>query len=531
MHPRALCLLACATTAGLPTLASAAPISLAERPFGHALGDGLRMKEGLGLGDGPAPVIAKESCAGPETVFGIDVSYYQGDIDWNAVAASGVKFAWVRVSHSTSFLDPKFQQNLNGSRAAGIHTGVYQYFEPLEDPIEQAQLLLDNMGPLQPGDMPPMIDVESQDPADKATYTNVIRAWLDHIEAATGVRGFIYTGYYYWNDNVGSDEFIDHPLWVANYNPGCPLIPDYWPSWTMHQYCACGDIPGIVGVVDSNHFNGNLEALEGYAVGGQECGDAKCTFGEDPFNCSVDCPPCGVIGALGGVIDNGQACLELGGPAEYWRSEAVGQGGTLNWTNVTDYDAPSNFAVWHMIFAETGNYALETWIEQPFGESKQASYIVHHANGEVVVPIDQSMQSGWAPLGEFTFNAMTDHYVRVNDNTGELPASELSLVADMLKISRTDPPPPPMTTGEESSGEVGSEGSEASGGGSMSGTTEPAPTSGHEDPTGGSSGSDGSGGPALPMDYGEEDGCGCNGAGAPGGLVVIALLWRRRRKV
>ena len=147
------------------------------------------------------------------------------------------------------------------------------------------------------------------------------------------------------------------------------------------------------------------------------------------------------------------------------------------------------------------------------------------------MPVDQSAHTGWVPLGEYTFNAMTDHYVRVNDNTGELPASELSLVADMLKISRTDPPPPPMTTGEESSGEVGSEGSEASGGGSMGGTTEPAPTSGYEDPTGGSSGSDGTGGPALPMDYGEEDGCGCTGAGAPGGLVVIALLWRRRRKV
>mgnify|MGYP000726992655 CR=1 FL=1 len=530
MQIRALGLLACATTLAVPVSAAAAPVSLAERPYGNALGDGL----GLSLSNGPAPTLGKESCAGPETLFGIDVSYYQGDIDWNAVAASGVKFAWVRVSHSTQFEDPKFQANLTGSRAAGIHTGVYQYFEPLQDPVAQAQLLIDRMGPLQPGDMPPMIDVESTDPAGKAAYTDAIRAWLDHIEAATGVRGFIYTGYYYWNDNVGSDEFIDHPLWIANYNPGCPLIPDYWPAFTIHQYCACGDIPGIAGDVDADTFNGNMAALDGFAVGGQVCGDAKCTFGEDPFNCVTDCPPCGVIGAEGGSIDNGQACLELGGPSEYWRTEPVGQGGSLNWTNVTSYADPSNFAVWHMYFAETGTYSLDVWIEQPFGETKQSVYLVHHAGGETPVPIDQGAQAtGWVNLGEFMFNSATDHSVRINDNTGEAEDLELSLVADVLRITRTDLPPAMTTTSDaESGGESGESGAGESGGGSNSGSTGDGstPTS-YDEPTGTGSATGGPSGPGLPENYGEHDGCGCNGtlAGAPGLLVVLGVLRRRRR--
>jgi GH25 family lysozyme M1 (1,4-beta-N-acetylmuramidase) len=531
MYTHALRFLACAA-ALVPAAASAAPASLADRPHGFALGDGLSRSEG------PPSVIAKESCAGPETLFGIDVSYYQGDIDWNAVAADGVKYAWVRVSHSTSFNDPKFAQNLAGSRAAGIHTGVYQYFEPTEDPIAQAQLLLDKMGPLQPGDMPPMIDVESTDAVDKASYTAAIGAWLDHIEAGTGTKAMIYTGFYYWNDNVGSDQFIDHPLWIANYNPGCPLIPDYWPTWTFHQYCACASVAGIAGEVDADTFNGNLAALEALAFGMPVCGDAACTGGETPYTCGVDCPPCGVIGAAGGTIDDGQACFELYGPLEYWRQEAAGQGGSLYWTNVTEYADPSNYAVWRMYFAESGTYSLEAWVEQPFGETAQMDYRILHAGGEATVPINQSLQaSGWVGLGEFQFTAGTDHWVRADDNTGELVALELAMVADALRITRTDAPPTTTTGEDTTNGEAGSEagevgetgGNEGSGGpitsasASDPGTTGDAPTSGGATgvttPTAG-----------LPEDFGEDDGCGCRGSlsGAPG-LLLPLLLWRRRR--
>ena len=155
---------------GVPATGAAAPLT--ERPYGNALGDNL---EGL---QGPVDPVEIEVCAGAETLRGIDVSYYQGDIDWNAVAADGISFAWVRVSHSTQFFDPQFDANLAGARAAGIHTGVYQYFEPTEDPIAQADFLLDHMGPLQPGDMPPMIDVESADTVAPAVAMADYTRWL-----------------------------------------------------------------------------------------------------------------------------------------------------------------------------------------------------------------------------------------------------------------------------------------------------------------------------------------------------------------
>ncbi|MCA9707444.1 MAG: hypothetical protein KDK70_16450 [Myxococcales bacterium] len=480
-----------------------------DRPYGSVLGDGLAIVEQ------PEPVGA-QVCVGPETLFGIDVSYYQGDIDWNAVAADGVTFAWVRVSHSLQFFDPQFDANLAGARAAGIHTGVYQYFEPSEDPIAQADLLLEATGPLLPGDMPPMIDVESPDPIAPGPYADAIQAWIDRIESVTGVQPFIYTGYYYWNDNVGSNAFADYPLWIANYNPGgCPLIPDAWTTFTIHQYCACESVAGISGAVDGDTFNGNIDDLMGLAVGAGVCGDGSCDGGEDPYDCAEDCPPCGVIAPQGGTIDNGDACYELYGPEQYWRQESAGQGGSLVWTNATEYDDPSNYGIWRLFFAESGLYEVEVHVQPPFGETQQAAYHIAHAGGEATQVIDQSASDGWVSLGEWSFDAGANHFVRLDDNTGELNALELGIVYDALRVTRLDGGPDTTTGGDETG----------------------------PDPDGGTLGDSGPGGDDLPGgtlgDSGGADtlflppanddssgGCGCRSTGGPAGgwLMLLGLL-------
>ncbi|MCA9662547.1 MAG: hypothetical protein KC486_29675 [Myxococcales bacterium] len=528
--------LALVGVAALAPEAAAAP--LADRPFGNVLGDGLGgFSSELALGEGLGPQQAKV-CADGETLFGIDVSYYQGDIDWQKVAGDGVKYAWIRVSHSTQFLDPKFQQNLAGARAAGIHAGVYQYFEPTEDPIAQANLLLDELGPLEPGDLPPMIDVEAADKVNKAAYADAIRAWLDHVEAATGARPFIYTGYYYWKDYVGTDEFIDHPLWIANYNPGCPLIPDYWPTWKAHQFCDCGSIAGIQGPVDSNNWNGDMADLLDHTVGGAVCGDGKCVFGEDAVNCPADCPPCGTIPPHGATIDDGDACAELYGDPQYWRHETAGHGDSLYWTNATDFDTPSNYAVWRLFFAESGLYSLAAWVEQPFGESQAVRYVVRHAGGETVVPVDQSSIDGWVDLGEFDFDAAADHWVRIDDNTGEQNDLEISITFDALELTRVDDEPESTTSTSGGSGGTG--GTDGTGwtDGSDSASASASGTDGGGSTTGvaGTSGGDGltttTDEPGL---SGDEDGCGCRSAGSGGGagaLLALTLLavGRRRRR-
>jgi GH25 family lysozyme M1 (1,4-beta-N-acetylmuramidase) len=227
---------------------AAAPI--VDRPMGQALGLGM-----------PPSTPHAVTCPAGETVFGIDVSKWQGEIDWAAVADSGVRYAFIRASHGTGIIDEWFDVNWQQARAHGVLRGVYQYFEPAQDPIAQADLMLDMMGELQPGDLPPVIDVESNTDSTPPQTAAAVQAWVDHVEAATGVQPIIYTGRYFWQDHVASDAFVDYPLWIAHYTDGCPNIPDPWTTWAFHQYSSTGSVPGIAGNVDTNDFNGSYEDL------------------------------------------------------------------------------------------------------------------------------------------------------------------------------------------------------------------------------------------------------------------------------
>src|SRR5438034_1060907 len=88
---------------------------------------------------------AVKACAKNGTVKGVDVSYYQGHVDWKTAHAHGIRFAFARVSDGTGFLDPQFGANWSGMKSAGVIRGVYQFFRPGQDPIAQANLLLNEL--------------------------------------------------------------------------------------------------------------------------------------------------------------------------------------------------------------------------------------------------------------------------------------------------------------------------------------------------------------------------------------------------
>jgi lysozyme len=206
-------------------------------------------------------------CAEDEVLEGIDVSYYQGDIDWSAVAGDGVEFAISRVNHG-GFFDPEFDTNWAESRNAGLLRGAYQYFDPGGDPVAQATTLIEALGSLEPGDLPPVIDVESTDGLSPTAISANVATWIDMVEGALGRKPVIYTGSYFWNDNVVSDAFADHPLWIAHYTTGCPNLPTVWPNWAFWQYTSSGSVAGIGGNVDRNLFNGSRLELEDLAANG-----------------------------------------------------------------------------------------------------------------------------------------------------------------------------------------------------------------------------------------------------------------------
>src|SRR5215470_13695408 len=287
----------------------------------------------------PAPATSERSddttvCGSGPTVKGIDVSYYQGTIDWAAVAADGVKYAFIRVSDGTGFQDPKFDTYWASSRANGVLHGAYQFFRPNQDVIAQADLLLSKMGTLQPDDLPPVLDVEAAGGLSASGVAAAVKAWVDHVTAAIGKPPIIYTGFYFWRDSVGAPDMTSSPLWHAQYTTAaCPNIAPPWGDWAFWQYTDSGSVAGISGGVDMDRFNGDMTALMGMTSGGgggtPVCGDGSCNGGETSDSCPADCRPCGVIDDVY-EIDDGDACFAAGGPAQYLRNVAdAGEMGDL----------------------------------------------------------------------------------------------------------------------------------------------------------------------------------------------------------
>jgi GH25 family lysozyme M1 (1,4-beta-N-acetylmuramidase) len=206
---------------------------------------------------------ALKVCAGPETVPGIDVSKWQGEINWKKVADAGYKFANIRVSNGTT-LDPYFVKNRAGAKANGIIPGAYHFFQPDIDPAKQADFVVSHVGMLPSDELPVTLDLEW---ADGGTPTvSAVQTWMNIVTAGTGKVPMIYTSAGYWNP-IFNSEFKKHPLWVAHWGTECPNLPEGWSEWWFWQPGG-GPVPGVPGdIVDMDKFNGNLQDLKNFATG------------------------------------------------------------------------------------------------------------------------------------------------------------------------------------------------------------------------------------------------------------------------
>src|ERR1700733_6386449 len=312
-------------------------------------------------------------CGTGPTVEGIDVSYYQGTIDWASAKADGVVYAFIRVSDGT-FDDPNFATYWAGTRTAGIKHGAYQFFEPGDDPTTQADLLLAQIGTLQPDDLPPVLDVETTGGLGASAVAAGVKTWVDYVASKIGRPPIIYTGMYFWQDNVGGPDMSTSPLWQAQYTTAaCPDIAPSWPTWAFWQYTSTGTISGISGSVDVDRWNGDLASLTAFLGPAGTCGDGTCNDGETKNSCPEDCGPCGTIDAAGGMVDDSQACFEAGGPEAYMRKVTdAGQDGGLTWTHTTDAATEANYGQWDLYLAQAGNYELQVSTPAAYAQSKQA---------------------------------------------------------------------------------------------------------------------------------------------------------------
>lgn len=378
-------------------------------------------------------------CGVGPTVKGIDVSVYQGTINWTAVKNDGVKFAMVRVSDGLNSPDSKFDTNWPAVKAAGIKRGAYQFFRPGQDALAQANMLLAKIGSkIGPDEMPPTIDVEASDGQSAATITAKVKTWINRVKAVTGRDPIIYTGFYFWRDSVGAPNITSSPLWHAQYTTAaCPNIAPPWDNWHFWQFSSTGTVAGISGNVDVNRWNGDMASFTAFLGAGSACGDNTCDAGESKISCPADCGPCGTVGFAGSVIDDGDACFEGGGPAASMRHVAdAGEDGDLVWTHTTEDTAEGNFGTWHLVLEQAGRYKVEAYTDGKYAQSTKAKYVVAAGAAQTDVVVDQSASTGWQSLGEFDFTEGGEQWIHLADNTGEPLAQNVQLVFDAVRLTR-----------------------------------------------------------------------------------------------
>lgn len=212
---------------------------------------------------------------------GMDVSYAQGNIDWNKVVNSKlIDFAFCKATEGTGHKDVQFQKNWDAMKAHGMIRGAYHFGRPNVDAVAQAKYFVSVVGPLEPTDML-VLDIEAGDLIG-SKFTDWNLAFLETVEKLSGATPIIYTGGPFFDSHDGTPDLsvikrLAHfPLWLAAYtvNPE-KYIPPEWKSlgWVFWQrsgdVAAPGDttlqVPGINGNVDRDNFIGTLEDLKKFA--------------------------------------------------------------------------------------------------------------------------------------------------------------------------------------------------------------------------------------------------------------------------
>lgn len=193
----------------------------------------------------------------PAGAVGIDVSHHSGAIDWERVAAQRFAFVYLKASEGVDAADPTFADHWRSARAADLARGAYHFFVTEDDPLEQARFFLSRLE-LAPGDLPPVVDVETLGRGTTGDLSAKLRAFVDEVERVAGVRAMIYTSARFWDAHFDG-SFGEHPLWVAEYGVEAPELPRGWTTWTLWQYRETAATAGVEKGADLSRIHPEVE--------------------------------------------------------------------------------------------------------------------------------------------------------------------------------------------------------------------------------------------------------------------------------
>jgi GH25 family lysozyme M1 (1,4-beta-N-acetylmuramidase) len=239
----------------------AAEIAAVTHPEADTPGSQVRLQEGT---EAPAfePAVAQTP--------GMDVSGYQGSVNWSTAHANGARFAYVKATEGTTYTNPSFAQQYNGSYNAGIIRGAYHFCLPdRSSGATQASFFVNHGGGWSNDGMtlPPAADLE-YNPYGATCYGKTqaqMVAWIhdfaNTVRTRTGRDAVFYTSTSWWTQCTGnSAAFANNPLWIPRYGSSVGTLPASWSFQTIWQYADSGVFPG-----DQDRFNGALARLQAFA--------------------------------------------------------------------------------------------------------------------------------------------------------------------------------------------------------------------------------------------------------------------------
>jgi GH25 family lysozyme M1 (1,4-beta-N-acetylmuramidase) len=204
---------------------------------------------------------------------GLDVSSWQGNVDWASVKANGAKFAYVKATEGTGYTNPYFAQQYNGSYNVGLIRGAYHFALPnVSSATTQADYFVSNGGGWSRDGktLPPMLDIE-YNPYGATCYgysqsgmASWIQAFSDEVHARTIRYPTIYSTLDWWTTCTGNYGGLGatNPLFIARYSTSPGTLPAGWSFWTFRQFSNSGTFPG-----DQDYFNGAYKRLVALANG------------------------------------------------------------------------------------------------------------------------------------------------------------------------------------------------------------------------------------------------------------------------
>ena len=204
-------------------------------------------------------------------IHGIDISHYQGDINWDDLSNAMIegcplRFVMIKSTEGSTRLDSKFKENFRQAREYGYIRGAYHFWSNKSSARDQAYHFLNKVR-LEDGDLPPVLDVEHK-PKDRSVedFQRDVLTWLHIVEDKYHVKPIIYTYYKFKDKYLSAPVFNDYPYWIAHYYVD---KVEYKGPWKFWQHTDAGKLPGIKGYVDFNIYNGSFYDMKKLTIGNQ----------------------------------------------------------------------------------------------------------------------------------------------------------------------------------------------------------------------------------------------------------------------